>query len=170
MHNPPAVVYPLRRSRVSGLLLVATWLAGAVVFLLWWGTATVFDWRQSSAGAALVLGGVIAGWGWKNSPDGQLRWDGQVWCWQGPEGHASTPALELSVAIDFQQVLLLKLKNHDNAVCWLWVERQAQPERWMDLRRAVYSRRRATPLNPEPVPAFSTVELPVDASPPRPYS
>lgn len=23
---------------------------------------------------------------------------------------------------------------------WLWLERSAQPERWMDLRRAVYSR------------------------------
>lgn len=38
--------------------------------------------------------------------------------------------------------------------CWLWLERRAHPERWNDLRRAVYSRAETAgtsmPLDPSP--------------------
>ena len=51
---------------------------------------------------------------------------------------------ELLVAADFQHVVLLRVKNQANASLWLWAERGAAPERWLDLRRALYSPQRAT--------------------------
>lgn len=169
MHNAPSVLYPLGRSRFPGLLLLVLWMAGAGVFVFWRQSAAGFDWRQSTVLVALVLSGVTAGLGWKNSPIGQLRWDGQAWRWEGADGQAASPARELSVAFDLQHMLLLKLTIHDSGVKWLWVERRALPERWLDLRRAVYSRRKASLLLPDSLVAVSSVDLLGDSRPPRPY-
>ncbi len=77
--------------------------------------------------------------GWKNSPIGQLAWDGQFWRWESPGYQTGMAEQELVVLADFQRLLLIRLENQAHAQLWLWVERQAMPERWMDFRRAVYS-------------------------------
>ena len=39
--------------------------------------------------------------------------------------------------IDLQRAMLLRLHNPDGARTWIWVERLAEPSRWLDLRRAL---------------------------------
>ena len=92
----------------------------------------------------VVCSGWVAYYGWQNSALGQLVWDGQVWRWESPGYQSGAAELILSVVADFQLVLLLRVENKAHASLWLWVERKTAPERWMDLRRAVYSPPRAS--------------------------
>lgn len=139
MHSAPPVVYPLGRSSFYGLSLLGFWFAGAWVLALWWRTAQDVGWRLWGALAALMFAGLAAGWGWKNSPIGQLHWDGQVWQWEGQSGRSAETLLQLAVVLDFQRTMLLRLENQDQARLWLWASRDVMPEKWLDLRRAVHS-------------------------------
>lgn len=92
----------------------------------------------------MVVGaGLAALYGWKNSPVGQLAWDGQVWRWEGPGYQVGVAEYDLSAALDFQNLMLLRIENQAHATLWLWAERRTFPARWLDLRRAVYSPQRA---------------------------
>ncbi len=92
----------------------------------------------------MVVGaGFAALYGWKNSPVGQLAWDGQVWRWEGPGYQVGVAEYDLSAALDFQSLMLLRIENQAHATLWLCAERRAFPSRWVDLRRAVYSPHRA---------------------------
>ncbi len=144
LHNAPPVVYPLGRSRFLGWLLLALWLAGLLVLLLWCYTIRQLDWRMALALVAVLGAGVVARTGWNNAPTGQLTWDGEVWRWESSSYQTGIAEHELSVIADFQYVLLLRLENQARARLWLWVEQKFLPERWLDLRRAVYSPRKAT--------------------------
>jgi hypothetical protein len=175
MHNAPPVVYPLGRSRFQGGVLLGLWLAGLVVTALWWRAAPGPDWRLGTALAVVLAAGIAAGLGWKNAPTGQLRWDGQVWRWESQGYQAGTPVRALSVALDLQHVLLLRLENQDHAMLWLWAGRSAMPERWLDLRRAVYSRRKPSPASllampPDSFTPVAAADAATPSQPPRPYS
>ena len=89
--------------------------------------------------AVLLLTGWVAFSGWKSSPLGKLAWDGQSWRWESMGYQAGVTEYQVVVAADFQNMVLLRLENPANARLWLWVERRVSPERWLDLRRAVYS-------------------------------
>jgi hypothetical protein len=171
MHNAPPVAYPLGRSHFQGWALAGFWLAGLLVTLGWWLVAPGFDWRIVTVIAAVGAAGVAAWLGWRSAPVGQLHWDGQVWRWESPGYQAGTPVLDLSVALDLQRILLIRLDNHDHASMWLWAHRSAFPERWMDLRRAVYSRRKAWPvgLPPDLSTSVPAADFPFETDPPRPY-
>ena len=93
---------------------------------------------------ALALSALAGIFGMKSSPIGQLVWDGQRWHWESVAYQVGTAEYEVFVAADFQHIVLLHIKNHANAKLWLWVERSTFPERWMDLRRAIYSPHRTT--------------------------
>ncbi|MFC5522636.1 hypothetical protein ACFPP7_17230 [Polaromonas jejuensis] len=131
-----------------------------------------------SAGIAVLGAGLAAYAGWKNVPSGQLAWDGEVWRWESSSYQTGVAEYALSVIADFQHVLLLRLENQAHARLWLWVERKAMPERWLDLRRAVYSPRKSPARLPqhdlpqaEPMPAVAvsgTVPPPVDVDPIKP--
>ena len=97
------------------------------------------DWRLFLAVTAVTLAGLAAYIGWKNSPVGQLAWDGQFWRWEGPGYQTGAAEQKLSVIVDCQNLLLLRLENPAHARLWLWAERRSLPERWLDFRRAVYS-------------------------------
>ena len=101
------------------------------------------DWRALVAGAAILSAGLAAFSGWKNSPTGQLVWDGQTWRWESVAYQAGVSEQKLFVIADLQNLLLLRLENQAHVSLWLWVERKALPERWLDLRRAVYSPHKA---------------------------
>ena len=133
------MVYPLGRSPFLGGLLLVLWLAGLVSVLLWWNVTCQFDWRMLLAGFSVLLAGLAARTTWDNLPGGQLAWDGDVWRWESPGYQTGAGEHALSVIADFQQRLLLRLENQAGASLWLWVEQYAMPERWLDLRRAVYS-------------------------------
>ena len=104
------------------------------------------DWRIALV-AVLVFGAGFAAYrGWRNSPAGNLVWDGQLWRWESPGYQTGMAEQQLSVLADFQKVLLLRIQNQAKVSLWLWVERKASPERWLDLRRAVFCRARVVPV------------------------
>ncbi|WP_296904261.1 hypothetical protein [Polaromonas sp.] len=148
MHNAPSVVYPLGRSRFLSRLLLALWLAGLLLALLWLYLGQRLDWRVGLAFAAVLGAGVAARAGWSNTPTGQLVWNGEVWRWESASYQTGIAEHELYVIADFQSMLLLRLENQASASLWLWMERSAFPERWLDLRRAVYSARKG-PASPQ---------------------
>lgn len=148
MHNAPPVVYPLGRSRFQGWLVLVVWLAGLLVWMLWFVATRQPDWRMGLVFAAVLVAGVAAYKGWKNTPTGQLAWDGEIWRWESMGYQTGIAPYELSVIADMQHVLLLRLENQARARLWLWAERKALPERWLDLRRAVYSPHRSQATSP----------------------
>ena len=150
MHNAPSVAYPVGRPLLVVLLAGSLWLAGLAVTLAWWATADPAGWRQVAAGLALVGSGGWALASWLRSPAGELRWDGLEW--SGPRGGN---ALALDVALDLQQVLLVRFPA-SGSPGWLWLERRRCPQRWPDLRRAVYSRARPQAPPPGPPPASTS--------------
>ncbi|MFT3814096.1 MAG: hypothetical protein QM740_12035 [Acidovorax sp.] len=82
-------------------------------------------------------------------PAGPLAWDGAVWSFTPQGGPAIAGQLQLHA--DGQRFLLLRLLPEGGRGQWLWATRPMQPERWADLRRAVYSRaRRDAPGIPTP--------------------
>ena len=143
MHQAPPVVYPLGRSLFLGWLLLGLWLAGSLVVLLSLGTTRPLDWRMVLKLAVVLGAGVAVRSGWNNAAAGQLAWNGEVWRWESKGYQTGIAVYELSVIADFQSTLLLRLENQARARLWLWVERGALPERWLDLRRAVYSPRKS---------------------------
>ncbi len=94
---------------------------------------------------AVMLAGVAARISWIRHPGGQLVWDGDVWRWESIGYQSGSAEYELSVIADFQRILLVRLQNQAHVSLWLWVERNAMQERWLDLRRAVYSPHRRSP-------------------------
>lgn len=132
------------------------------------------DWRVLAAAMVLILAGLAAYSTWKSSPVGHLAWDGQFWRWEGLGYQAGVAEQKLLVVVDLQNRLLLRLENPAHAHLWLWAERSVLPERWLDLRRAVYSPHRvARPPLPDELQGqkpTNTVEvsgraLPADISP-----
>ena len=149
---------------MTGLLSAALWLYGSRVT----GAHLLL------ATAATTLTGLAALLGWKRSPVGQLVWDGQFWRWEGLGYQAGLIEQKLSVVVDFQRFLLLRLEDPAHAQLWLWAESHAMPERWLDLRRAVYSPQKPAkqisqdslqPLNSMPGAAVSSHAVPTNIWP-----
>lgn len=143
----PSVQYPLRRSRVLGALLLALLFTGAWVVAAWVGLGA----RDAVVSAAVALGlWLLASAGaahfWWRQPRGVLQFDGHAWT-LGQMAKSFSGPLALSVApevlLDLQAHLWVRVAPIGHSSQWLWLERSSQPERWMDLRRAVYSRARS---------------------------
>ena len=147
MHSAPSVSYPVGRTLFAGLLAAGLWSAGAAVTLLWLRESDAPGWRQVVGAVALGLIGVRSVLAWLRSPRGELHWDGTGWTAPQEAGAGS-----LEVALDLQQVLLVRWHAPQSAH-WLWLERRSCPHRWLDLRRAVYSRARPQGLPPARPPA-----------------
>lgn len=148
-YTAPAVRYPFARSAALGWLCV--WLAVVSGAGVAWYAASV--WTAGGRGLfalVAIFGWVIAALGalgyWRWSPHGLLAWDGQVWVLQvadseqvgvSEEGAAlqQTPA----VILDLRHTLWILVRRDGHAPLWLWLEHSQRPERWGDLRRAVYS-------------------------------
>lgn len=92
--------------------------------------------------AALLGAGVLSWRGWQQSPTGCLQWDGQHWHWSGLEDSGQC---RLNVLLDFQSVLLVRVRGDTDRPVWLWLE---QPElagmQWRALRRALVGRQRSS--------------------------
>lgn len=116
--------------------------------MLWLYRSHAIDWRVLLGLVTVAVGGGAAYRGWKNAPVGQLSWDGQCWRWEGTGYLAGAAEQKLAVVVDFQNLLLLRLENPAHAHLWLWAERHMLPERWLDLRRAVYSPHKAAKRSP----------------------
>ena len=139
------MTFPLGRSHLHGWILLCGSIAGVLLVSVWAVGSQQLGWRQLTGIAAVFGASWVAFRGWKNSPVGQLAWDGQVWRWEGPGYQAGVAQYDLWAAADFKNVMLLRIENQAHATLWLWAERKSSPERWLDLRRAVYSpHRRST--------------------------
>ena len=136
MHNAPAVSYPVGRSSFALAAMTVAWLAGAAGIALWSLQSQVRSAAAIAAVGVLLAAGLVALRTWLRSPRGTLSWDGLGWTWTTT---ADAQAGQPEVALDTQRVLLLRWDGARRPE-WLWLERAAQPARWNDLRRAVYSR------------------------------
>lgn len=147
LRQPPSVQYPMQRSQVLGVLLAAWVLAGASVLVAWVA--------QGGRAAHLAIAVALCLWVlavagathfWWRQPRGVLRFDGQAWTLNLVAPPTSAP-LALSappeVLLDLQAYLWVRILPVGLSPLWLWLGRSSQPERWMDLRRAVYSRARS---------------------------
>lgn len=151
MHSAPAVSYPVGRSRDAGRLLSGLWALGAACA----GAAVLhLDDMLGGRAALLALGVACAGaatwWFRRGARSGELRFDGLQWSLSGAQ---PVPAARAELCLDLQFLLLLRLVAPEGPRCWLWLERRAQPSRWPDLRRAVYSRAPTPPLMGRPADA-----------------
>jgi hypothetical protein len=183
LHNAPPVAYPLGRSFFLGGLLFGVWLAGVGLTLAWGWLGGASGVQSAVAGAVVLASGAMAAISWKNSPRGQLIWDGQLWRWKSASYQTGAADYELFVIADIQRCLLLRLENPAGTSLWLWAERHAAPERWLDLRRGVYSPHRSgggaqarnllaaepDPMLSSPVPAVAvSAAMPPIPTPPAP--
>lgn len=147
MQDAPSVTCPVGRSVFGGVLMAAAWLAGVAAALLWSAQPALATWRLALAWSAVAIAGVLALRSWLGAPEGVLAWDGSAWSWSAGARPAASGRLELS--LDLQHTMLARW--HDGgARCWLWLERRRCPERWSDVRRAVYSRAGSTARAAEP--------------------
>ena len=119
---------------------------GCLVVLFWVYVSQAKDLNLVVGLVGLCLAGLPIFLNWNSVPSGNLAWDGQGWHWNSTRDQVGVAEYEVIVAADFQHILLLRLENPANARLWFWAERRALPERWMDLRRAIYSPRRHRPF------------------------
>ncbi len=136
MHSAPSVTYPVGRSRFLGGLLAVFVLTGVAAGVMVWQRTPLNGWQVFIVGAVTLLAGLGAGFFWRTLPQGDLRWDGHRW--EGPG--AATRTAGVHVHLDLQRHLLVRLQGAGDAGPWLWLSAASRPERWDDLRRAVYSR------------------------------
>ncbi|MDM0104764.1 hypothetical protein QTH97_07460 [Variovorax sp. J22R24] len=130
--------YPVGRSRYAERLLLVLWALGVCGVTVACVQAAGFDWRQGVLVLSAGVAGLAAWTGVLRYADpADLSFDGQHW---SISGHAALRTARASVALDLQSLLLVRLSEPTRARRWVWVDRQAMPERWRDLRRALYSR------------------------------
>ena len=126
--------------------MLACWGIGVGVVLFWVLVSPVWGWLSVLAILGAVCAGVTALVSWRTNGSGQLTWDGECWHWDAIGDLFASKESTLSVIADVQSALLLLFETSGSGRRWFWVERVSRPERWMDLRRAVYASHR------EPVP------------------
>jgi toxin CptA len=141
MHSAPSVNFPVGRSRNAERLLFGLWAVGVCcAATACWRFDGVDDWRQGVLMLSVAATGVFI---WiqgvrKAGVAANLNFDGQHWSLREPSAASGTA--RASVALDLQSLMLIRLTIPGRAQRWIWLERRAMPERWRDVRRALYSR------------------------------
>ena len=145
--RPRAVLYPLRRSGMLGSALAVLLLAGAAGLLGWALQGAAGATSPTAVWVALALWLLAASSAlhfWWHQTAGALPWDGQSWVFEPARPGGAILALSSppQVLLDLQSRLWVHVRFSESGSAWLWLDRSLQPERWVDLRRAVYSRAR----------------------------
>lgn len=137
MHGPPAVSFPVGRSRWHVVALAAA-LVPAVLAWPWLWLASGIEFSPMAVAAQMLLVcvvGALAAWAWHRSPAGHLRWDGERWSW------SDLSVQTLHTTLDAQAMVLVALRLENSRPVWLWLERgQGTPQAWRSLRRALVYR------------------------------
>jgi hypothetical protein len=136
MHNAPTVSYPVGRSHFQAALLIFLLVAAIMTWFLWVANAP-WGWRQGLMIVTLCLAALFAWQQWQLTCQGMLSWDGTTWCFSGT--HSSVMG-SISVQLDFQFLLFLKMTPLSGPQLWLWAERKRHEPLWVPLRLAVFSR------------------------------
>ncbi|MDD2917468.1 hypothetical protein [Rhodoferax sp.] len=146
MYNAPAVTYPVGRSRFQTGLTMAIVLAGGVAQAAWWLLSTAHSAGHLLGLSLWLVAGSWALWCLSQTVLAQLVWDGRDWSWCSGKTHQ---VVVPQVIVDTQHSLLLCLHPATGATKWAWPAQQAQPERWLALRRALFNPS-AEPVEPDP--------------------
>lgn len=132
--SPPAIDYPLARSRLLIALAGFVWTLAVVIDGYWLLVAPAGDWRPW-AGAMVTA--CVAWLSWRSGPltqSGVLIWDGAAWFW----AHSAVRlAGRVAVRLDMQSGLLLRFVVDGGSSRWFWLEQASRPGDWLALRRAV---------------------------------
>jgi hypothetical protein len=154
MQNAPSVSYPVGRSSLEALALLAlsTVGGGAIVWAWWVDRLTVSApsfWAPWLLGLGVWMAWTIAAAGhWWRQPAGALKWDAQaapdrldgqpgVWFWLPQLGDLKPVAVQPEQVFDWQGWVLLRLRRSKRAAMWVWLERRGDPTHWDDVRRAL---------------------------------
>lgn len=136
MHRAPAVNFLVKRSRWQAWLIVCASLLALLALVTFAWTQTVLDLRAGGLALAVLAASGVALVGWKNSPQGSLRWDGEHWRWSG---FGDSPECRLDVLMDFQSVVVVHVTTEGWAPISLWLEAAPGDTGWKPLRRAIVS-------------------------------
>jgi toxin CptA len=136
MHSAPSVSYPVGRSRLARRLLLGLWGLGAAGVIAWCLQFSGAPWRTGLLLAALLVAGIAARRAGGLGEGVQLQWDGQQWSCTGSRQLGGAAA---SVHLDLQSLALVRLCAPEQSAAWLWLDRDACPARWLDLRRALHA-------------------------------
>ena len=114
------------------------WACGAAAVLLACVQAPGLGWRSgllllSAAVAAAAVRRGLA----RQGEAAVLDFDGRLWSLGGRAARRSAVA---RVSLDLQSLLLVSLDEPGRPARWLWLDRQASPACWDDLRRALHAR------------------------------
>lgn len=141
--HAPATRYPYGRSPTLGgfLGLVAACGLASILAWLFAGTrSTELVFKAAIGLGAWIFSSLVAWQGWRGMPVGELSWDGGQWILDGATPGDQQIALAWPrVHIDLQSGVLLSLRPMHGRTVWLWLERRSDPQRWLMLRRALYS-------------------------------
>lgn len=159
------------RSHFQVGLLLALWLLGALVVAAWLYQAHYAAWKSALGLLSVAVGAVCVAQA-RNSPVGQFLFDGSEWRWAPQGAYAEPEAGRLQILLDLQNRLLLGFERINGRRSWFWLAQSAQPERWMDVRRALVASARgpvapprrvnsraSEPLTPGEVAMFEQMEL-----------
>ena len=136
MHSAPSVSYPVGRSRMARRLLLGIWCLGAAGLAAWCLQFSGALWRTALLALVLPVAGLAAWRAARLGEGAELRWNGQHW---SCAGSAPCSAAHVSIHLDLQTLMLVRLRESGRAAIWLWVERASLPSRWLDLRRALHA-------------------------------
>lgn len=138
MHRAPAVGFTVTRSSWHLRVIAFLWLLGLAVSLLLMRTSLGLD-TQIMLVACWVLAGCVSLKVWKNFSPNRLQWDGQHWILAGLN---SASALHLDLLLDFQNLMLVRVRGKSMRPVWLWLEPVLPDPQWRALRRAVVASQR----------------------------
>jgi hypothetical protein len=122
-----------------GFVLLGVWLLGVAAALAFMMLQTHL-WQRFAVLASNLLTGW---WAWQyvqSISAGRLHWDGGAWFWTHFD---ADPVKKLSLMLDAQQFMLVRLQSQRGQVDWLWLHATQYPSAWWDVRRAlVHSEKR----------------------------
>ncbi len=138
MRCAPSVIYPVGDSRSARLLNTFVWLTGACCGLAACTWRDNTDWRAGLVVLSVLVASVGLWQGLRQSArSAQLSFDGRHW---SMAGRIAVRGARIRVVLDFQSLMLVRLTRTRQSPCWVWLDERSKPDRWKDLRRAVYSR------------------------------
>lgn len=136
MHRAPAVNFSVKRSRWQARCIAGLSLLALVTFAVFAREQAALDVRTGLVALAGAIGSGAALQAWRQSLQGQLRWDGQYWRWSG---FAENPVCRLVLLMDFQRVVVVGITAEAHAPMLLWLEGEPGDANWKPLRRAIVS-------------------------------
>ena len=136
MHRAPAVNFSVKRSRWQARFIACMSLLALAILVFFTLGQMALDARVGVLALAIFIASSAAFLGWKRSPQGSLRWDGQHWYWSG---FAASPACSLRLLMDLQSVAVVTITADAHVPVFLWLEATPGDASWRPLRRAMVS-------------------------------